>query len=34
MAEPPFREALTLFEQKGDTVSSERVRVLLDRVLA
>jgi len=34
MAEPPLREALTLFEQKGDEVSSKRVRLLLDRVLA
>jgi tetratricopeptide (TPR) repeat protein len=34
MAEPPLREALALFEQKGDTVSSERVRGLLDSVLA
>ena len=34
MAEPPLREALALFEQKGDAVSVERVRGLLDRVLA
>jgi hypothetical protein len=33
MAEPPLREALLLFEQKGDAVSAERVRVLLDRML-
>jgi tetratricopeptide (TPR) repeat protein len=33
MAGPPLREALTLFEQKGDAVSAERVRVLLDRML-
>jgi hypothetical protein len=34
IAEPPLREALALFEQKGDTVSSKRVRGLLDSVLA
>ena len=34
MAEPPLREALTLFERKGDTVSAERVRGMLGRVLA
>jgi hypothetical protein len=34
MAEPPLREALALFEQKGDRVSAERVQGLLDRVLA
>jgi hypothetical protein len=33
-AEPPLREALALFEQKGDRVSAQRVRALLDRVLA
>jgi class 3 adenylate cyclase/tetratricopeptide (TPR) repeat protein len=33
-AEPPLREALTLFEEKGDLVSSQRVRALLDRVVA